>query len=71
MAGVKDEIGSKLSETAGGRCLVPVAATAGDSARPPAARAASSLASFRLAIFCKLTNSLFTSRYSHSNLKVP
>jgi hypothetical protein len=50
LAGVKEEIGSKLSDTAGGRFFVVVlAANAGVSTRPPAARAASSLACFRCA----------------------
>src|SRR5579884_2611878 len=51
LAGVKEEIGSKLNDTAAGRFLELVAATAGVSTRPPAANAASTLASFLWAIF--------------------
>jgi hypothetical protein len=46
LAGVNEEIGSKLSETAGGRFFAEVAANAGVSTSPTAANAASSLASF-------------------------
>ena len=71
LAGVKEEIGSKLSDTAGGRFLTVVAANAGVSTRPAAASAATTFASFRCASFSKSVNSLFTSRYSQSKLKVP
>jgi hypothetical protein len=58
LAGVKEAIGSKLSETAGGRFFAVLAAKAGVSIRPPAASAASRLAFFLFAIFSKVTNSL-------------
>jgi hypothetical protein len=59
LAGVKEEIGSKLTATAGARFFDDVVANAGVSIRPPAASAARSLASFRFAIFSKSPNSLF------------
>src|SRR5439155_8564010 len=72
LAGVKEEIGSKLRETAGGRFFeFAVVANAGVSTSPPAASAASNLASVRLLSVNKLTNSLLPSRYSLSKLKVP
>ena len=49
LAGVKEEIGSKLTATAAGRflpCAGPPAANAGDSMRPTAAMAAAALAVF-------------------------
>jgi hypothetical protein len=67
LAGVKDEIGSKLSDTADGRFLPvvdEVAANAGVSTRHPAASAASTLASFLSAVFNTQSDSLFLSRYS-------
>ena len=70
-AGVKEEIGSKLTDTAGARFLVAVVANAGVSISPPAASAARSLASFRFAIFSKSVNSLSSSPYSQNKLKVP
>ena len=48
-----------------------VAANAGVSTRPAAASAAATFAPFRCAILSKTVNSLFTSRYSRSKLKVP
>ena len=71
LAGVKEEIGSKLSATAGGRFFAVVAANAGVSTRPAAAIAATSLASLLCVNFNNAVNSLFTSRYSHRKLKVP
>jgi hypothetical protein len=74
LAGVKDEIGLKLTAIAGARFLVGVGllvANAGDSTRPAAAMAVTSLAVFDPRAVNKANNSLFTSRYSHSHLKVP
>jgi hypothetical protein len=70
LAGVKEEIGSKLSDTAAGRFFV-LAAKAGVSNRPPAAMTASSVAFFRSNVLDNAANSLFKSRYSLRRLKVP
>ncbi len=51
LAGVKEEIGSKLSETAGARFFDSLAANAGDRTSPAAASAATSLTSFLRAKF--------------------
>jgi hypothetical protein len=67
LAGVNDEIGSKLTAIADGRFFagagLPVA-KAGDSIRPAAASAAATLAVFDPRTVNKAKNSLFTSRYS-------
>jgi hypothetical protein len=73
-AGVKDEIGSKLTAIAGARFLagagLPVA-NAGDKTSPAAARAVTSFAVFDPRTVNKSNNSLFVSRYSHWDAKVP
>src|SRR5690349_2043708 len=65
LAGVKDEIGSKLTATGAGRFFAEVVllvANAGDSMRLAAARAVTNFADFEARAINKSENSLFTSR---------
>src|SRR5688572_7026043 len=71
VAGVKVETGSKLTATAGARFFDCAPARAGVSTRPAAANAVTVLANFDRPRCNTKVNSLFTTRYSYRDLKVP
>src|SRR4051794_31427726 len=72
LAGVNEEIGSKLKEMGAGRFLLAVVvANAGVSTRPAAASATTSFASERLIALSKPRTPCSENGYSPMNLKVP